>query len=289
MAFDTARDDDYTQPFYFGTHLVPNGSPYPPLLELRPYQIPSTQEDTGNASMPQPYPMSGFGEPACTFQANSFNSPYTDQQSFPGPGLLPTSTNPPTSFAPSTYYTSRNSSLAYLAQSPYWPMEGMTSMDYHPGVPTQMPELGYESASPNSDGVPCSASTLPISPILNTDQGTMPRSTVNAAADLDEDSENADPCYAELLRKCLLQAPEHTMSLRDLYDWVALHSPKAKDPGSTGWKNSVRHNLSMNQVCSLVPVDALREPSNTVRASKRSSIRTPLPLAKVAKAAASGD
>ncbi|KAF1351180.1 hypothetical protein BDV97DRAFT_284754, partial [Delphinella strobiligena] len=52
--------------------------------------------------------------------------------------------------------------------------------------------------------------------------------------------------YAELLRQCLLEAPDYTMSLRDLYAWVAEHSPKAKDPSSTGWKNSVRHNLSMN-------------------------------------------
>ncbi|GAB7350815.1 hypothetical protein MBLNU459_g1351t1 [Dothideomycetes sp. NU459] len=61
------------------------------------------------------------------------------------------------------------------------------------------------------------------------------------------DADSADPCYAELLRQCLMDAPGHTMSLRDLYEWVQKHSSKAKDPSSKGWMNSVRHNLSMNQ------------------------------------------
>jgi hypothetical protein len=58
----------------------------------------------------------------------------------------------------------------------------------------------------------------------------------------------ADPCYAQLLWRCLKEAPDHTMSLRELYDWVKDHSQKANDPKSRGWQNSVRHNLSMNAV-----------------------------------------
>ncbi|KAF2207238.1 hypothetical protein CERZMDRAFT_51424, partial [Cercospora zeae-maydis SCOH1-5] len=65
--------------------------------------------------------------------------------------------------------------------------------------------------------------------------------------DSDEQAaESADPCYAQLLYKCLLDAPDHTLSLRELYDWVAAHSQKARDPNNRGWQNSVRHNLSMN-------------------------------------------
>lgn len=69
------------------------------------------------------------------------------------------------------------------------------------------------------------------------------------AEDGDEDSpDSADPCYAQLLYKCLKEAPGHMLSLRELYEWVSRHSAKAKDPTNRGWQNSVRHNLSMNAV-----------------------------------------
>lgn len=60
--------------------------------------------------------------------------------------------------------------------------------------------------------------------------------------------EAADLCYAQLLYRCLLDAPDHTMALKDVYEWVRLHSQKARDSTTTGWQNSVRHNLSMNAV-----------------------------------------
>lgn len=61
-------------------------------------------------------------------------------------------------------------------------------------------------------------------------------------------AEAADPCYAQLLYRCLKEAPDHTLSLKELYHWVSEHSQKAKDTTSKGWQNSVRHNLSMNAV-----------------------------------------
>ncbi|KAK4953070.1 hypothetical protein LTR10_008775 [Elasticomyces elasticus] len=60
-------------------------------------------------------------------------------------------------------------------------------------------------------------------------------------------------CYAKLLWRCLLDAPEHTMTLKELYDWIKEHSQKAKDPKNRGWQNSVRHNLSMNAAFERVP------------------------------------
>lgn len=68
--------------------------------------------------------------------------------------------------------------------------------------------------------------------------------------DMDENvnGDVADPCYAQLLYRCLLEAQDHTMSLKDIYNWVFRHSQKARDSTSTGWQNSVRHNLSMNAV-----------------------------------------
>jgi hypothetical protein len=65
----------------------------------------------------------------------------------------------------------------------------------------------------------------------------------------DDNLENSDPCYAELLRLALMEKEDdHTMLLKDLYEWVRTHSSKAQDPSNKGWQNSVRHNLSMNAV-----------------------------------------
>lgn len=64
----------------------------------------------------------------------------------------------------------------------------------------------------------------------------------------DDEAEATDPCYAKLLWTCLKEAPGHTLSLKELYDWVVQNSQKAKDPKTRGWQNSVRHNLSMNAV-----------------------------------------
>lgn len=66
-----------------------------------------------------------------------------------------------------------------------------------------------------------------------------------------EDEEEApimDKPYARLIYEALMQAPGHSMMLRDIYDWFAINTNKPRESGSNGWQNSIRHNLSMNQV-----------------------------------------
>ncbi|CAD0085172.1 unnamed protein product [Aureobasidium vineae] len=74
------------------------------------------------------------------------------------------------------------------------------------------------------------------------------------SGETDDSLENTDPCYAELLRQALMEKKDdHTMLLKDLYEWVRTHSSKAQDPSNKGWQNSVRHNLSMNAVGAFPP------------------------------------
>lgn len=54
--------------------------------------------------------------------------------------------------------------------------------------------------------------------------------------------------YAQLIYKALLEADNHTMILRDIYDWFKKHTDKASVSETKGWQNSIRHNLSMNGV-----------------------------------------
>ena len=60
--------------------------------------------------------------------------------------------------------------------------------------------------------------------------------------------DNDEPCSAVLLFKCLWEAPGHILVLQDIYKGIHKYSRKARDSTGTGWQNSVRHNLSMNEV-----------------------------------------
>ena len=69
---------------------------------------------------------------------------------------------------------------------------------------------------------------------------------------LDSESESksrqGEPSYAKLIYRALMDTPGHQMVLKDIYKWIAQNTDKARDPIFTGWKNSVRHNLSRNEV-----------------------------------------
>lgn len=59
--------------------------------------------------------------------------------------------------------------------------------------------------------------------------------------------------YAQLIYKALLQADNHTMILKDIYDWFLHYTDKATGSETKGWQNSIRHNLSMNGVSIVFP------------------------------------
>ena len=54
--------------------------------------------------------------------------------------------------------------------------------------------------------------------------------------------------YAKLIYRALLSTPNHSMVLQEIYQWFLENTNKGKSM-STGWRNSIRHNLSMNAVC----------------------------------------
>ena len=79
-----------------------------------------------------------------------------------------------------------------------------------------------------------------------------PLSGTHRSAHIDSESESegkqTEPPYAKLIYRALMDAPEHQMVLKDIYEWIARNTDKARDPAFKGWQNSVRHNLSMNGV-----------------------------------------
>ncbi|XP_048824893.1 forkhead box protein O6 [Lagopus muta] len=56
--------------------------------------------------------------------------------------------------------------------------------------------------------------------------------------------------YADLITKAIESAPEKRLTLSQIYDWMVRYVPYFKDKGdsnsSAGWKNSIRHNLSLH-------------------------------------------
>ncbi|CAF9934440.1 MAG: hypothetical protein ALECFALPRED_005948 [Alectoria fallacina] len=69
----------------------------------------------------------------------------------------------------------------------------------------------------------------------------------------ESEGKQGEPPYAKLIYRALMDAPEHQMVLKDIYDWIAQNTDKARDPAFKGWQNSVRHNLSMNGAFTKVP------------------------------------
>lgn len=62
-----------------------------------------------------------------------------------------------------------------------------------------------------------------------------------------EGEEKTEEPYAKLIHRALMQAPSHSMALQEIYRWFEENTVKASSTGS-GWRNSIRHNLSMNLV-----------------------------------------
>ncbi|KAG9491970.1 forkhead box protein O1 [Eleutherodactylus coqui] len=56
--------------------------------------------------------------------------------------------------------------------------------------------------------------------------------------------------YADLISQAIESSPEKRLTLSQIYDWMVKSIPYFKDKGdsnsSAGWKNSIRHNLSLH-------------------------------------------
>lgn len=112
---------------------------------------------------------------------------------------------------------------------------GLSLMAY-PGAPISPPNSTYHYYDEGSVTTPWSSPEY---------MSCGPMSSVD-----DEDEMIDDKPYARLIYEALMQAPGHRMMLREIYDWFRHNTSKAQDNGTNGWQNSIRHNLSMNKVCS---------------------------------------
>lgn len=63
--------------------------------------------------------------------------------------------------------------------------------------------------------------------------------------------------YSDLIEQAILSSPEKRLTLNQIYDWlissVMYFSERQDNLASSGWKNSIRHNLSLHQRFVKVP------------------------------------
>jgi hypothetical protein len=102
----------------------------------------------------------------------------------------------------------------------------------------------FFSTPPSSHGAFVEPSSV-ASTLSEEDEITMENS------DATLEGETKEEPYAKRIYRCLINAPDHTMVLRGIYDWFVENTEKGKEREASAWKNSIRHNLSMNKVGSI--------------------------------------
>ena len=100
--------------------------------------------------------------------------------------------------------------------------------------------------SPNSSPGTVSPGTVSPGTVID-HEASNGQTTFNGGESDEDGSSNSEP-YAQLIFRALKSAPGHKMVLKEIYEWFAKNTDKAKTSSSKGWQNSIRHNLSMNGV-----------------------------------------
>ncbi|XP_013095255.2 forkhead box protein O-like [Biomphalaria glabrata] len=112
------------------------------------------------------------------------------------------------------------------------------------------------------------SNTWPLRPQRELETHSSPVSVDEATSGVDPHGNSKDPLgltakksgsrrnawgnlsYADLITKAIQSSPEKRLTLSQIYDWMVQNVPYFKDKGdntsSAGWKNSIRHNLSLH-------------------------------------------
>ena len=127
------------------------------------------------------------------------------------------------------------------------PRDGYTSSpeSEHPLSPCSTNlTLPMEDALPGSPGDEVNLQVQTLLGLAD-DPGLKGKVTVSGARLLE--APGKEEPYASLIHRAFLSTPRRAMTLQEIYQWFRENTNKGKDE-SKGWQNSIRHNLSMNQV-----------------------------------------
>ncbi|KAJ2957243.1 hypothetical protein NQZ79_g7049 [Umbelopsis isabellina] len=180
--------------------------------------------------------------------SNNPNSPY--YQHLPPPSNL--SGTPANS----------NADLPVLQDSAVKGSISLTHARSSPSANTNRRSFQHNRRSSDLSGIRehpyANANTQPSpSPTVSTERNTSSRrnSTIIKQGEMhvEKNTEGKPPySYAMLIRYAIENSPNKKLTLSEIYSWVTEHYPFYNTAGN-GWKNSIRHNLSLNKSFVKVP------------------------------------
>ncbi|KAL1956745.1 hypothetical protein VTO42DRAFT_6895 [Malbranchea cinnamomea] len=202
----------------------------------------SEQQSTGNLAGIYPCNSNATTQTSLAHWSPSFqgfaNLGQNDSQLDVLLGCLP-AYKPVISDSPETLLHASRFDLTHPVISTSTSFEVPVSLQESAAYPTLSPPTAIKSAALLPSHSEVKPSNNPSAPV--NDQGQP-----DAKEGLDEESDSDGP-YAKLIHKALMHAPGHKMHLQDIYAWFEKNTRKAKaNDTKKGWRNSIRHNLSMN-------------------------------------------
>jgi hypothetical protein len=147
------------------------------------------------------------------------------------------------------------------------PLQQSSLSNEYGGAPSILPDMGYPHLSSEFQQVHYPYGTL-MEYVQSTEH--MPRTSCdNHSSGIDNttsletitthtarneetpvaQAESGEKPYSYLLYRALRSADRHKLTLQEIYCWFEENTNKANGPNSTGWKSTIRYNLSVNVVC----------------------------------------
>lgn len=144
------------------------------------------------------------------------------------------------------------SSNAHAGDTPGYPQGELKGSSAAVAVPAVKGNNNYSAAAASTDNKASHGSPVSVQPLAPAGSDSSLSSIGPQQPRKSSARRNAwgNYSYADLITQAIESSPENRLTLAQIYDWMVRSVPYFKDKGdsnsSAGWKNSIRHNLSLH-------------------------------------------